>query len=150
MFLEKLNPVVDRKYLIFLAGIVWCSAGMALIFFAISWLNSYEYNSQMIFYLAGFVAAILIHYFWFSRHAKKTLDKLMTNDKKKLFSFLTLESFLIIFVMVLLGIIMRRLTFPKQYISVLFNGIGLGLLFSGVRYIRTSLIMLYPGTPPER
>ena len=38
----RLNPAVDKKFLILLAGAVWCGVGIMLILFAVSWLTDYQ------------------------------------------------------------------------------------------------------------
>jgi len=38
--------------------------------------------------------------------------------------------------MVSMGIALRHSSLPKQYLSILYNGIGLGLFLSGIRYFR--------------
>jgi hypothetical protein len=49
---------------------------------------------------------------------------------------MTWKSYLIVLVMVSMGIALRHSSLPKQYLSILYNGIGLGLFLSGIRYFR--------------
>jgi len=58
------------------------------------------------------------------------------NEKKGLFAFITGKSYLIIAVMITMGIVLRHSAIPKQYLAILYIGIGLGLILSSVRYIR--------------
>jgi hypothetical protein len=44
--------------------------------------------------------------------------------------------------MVALGITLRHSSIPKQYLSILYNGIGLGLFLSGIRYFRNSIKLM--------
>lgn len=143
MILQKLNPAVDKKYLIMLAGIIWCGVGIMLISFAVSWLNKYDGKGTGWYYLAGFAAAMPIHHFGFLRLADKNIERLMAVEGKKcLFSFITWESYLIIIIMVSMGIALRHSSLPKQYLSILYNGIGLGLFLSGIRYFRKSIKLM--------
>jgi hypothetical protein len=143
MILQKLNPAVEKKYLIMLAGIVWCGVGIMLISFAVSWLNKYDGKGTGWYYLAGFAAAMPIHHFGFLRLADKNIERLMAVEGKKcLFSFITWKSYLIIIIMVSMGIALRRSSLPKQYLSILYNGIGLGLFLSGTRYFRKSINLM--------
>jgi hypothetical protein len=141
----RLNPAADKKFLILLAGIVWCGVGIILISFAVSWLVHYQDRGVALFYSAGFLAAMPIHHFGFLRLADKNLNRLLPlAEKKCIFSFITWESYLIIIVMILMGIAFRHSSIPKQYLSILYNGIGLGLFLSGIRYFRISLnLMLF-------
>lgn len=137
MQIQKLNPAVDKKYLILLAGTMWSGVGVMLIYFAISWLTHYHGRGTLIFYAAGFLAAMPIHHFGFLKLAGKNLKRLLPlMDKKCIFSFITWKSYLIIIVMVALGITLRHSSIPKQYLSILYSGIGLGLFLSGIRYFR--------------
>ncbi len=143
MILQKLNPAVDKKYLIMLAGIMWCGVGMMLILFAASWLHKYNGKGTGWYYLAGFIAAMPIHHFGFLRLADKNIRRLMAiTGKQCLFSFITWKSYLIIIIMISMGITLRHSSLPKQYLSILYNGIGLGLFLSGIRYFRISIKLM--------
>jgi hypothetical protein len=138
--IEKLNPRVDKKILILTAGIMWCGVGVMLVSFAASWLSRYEGKGALLFYAAGFLAAMPIHHFGFLKLADKNLARLLPlKEKRCLFSFITWKSYLIIVVMMTMGITMRHSSIPNQYLSVLYNGIGLGLFLSGIRYFRNSI-----------
>ena len=66
MILEKLNPAVDKKYLLITAGLMWCGVGLMLISFAVSWLTHYEGRGIILFYIAGMLAGMPIHFMGFS------------------------------------------------------------------------------------
>jgi hypothetical protein len=137
MELKKLNPLVDRKMLILLAGVMWCGVGIMLITFAVTWLSRYRGEGRLLFYLAGFLAAMPIHHFGFLIIADKNLNRLLPlTEKKSVFSFMTLKSYFIVLIMVSMGIALRHSPIPKQYLSILYNGIGLALFLSGIRYFR--------------
>ena len=146
----KLNPRVDKKILILTTGIMWCGVGVMLVSFAATWLSRYEGKGVLLYYAAGFLAAMPIHHFGFLKLADKNLSRLLPlKEKRCLFSFITWKSYLIIVVMMTMGITMRHSSIPKQYLSILYNGIGLGLFLSGIRYFRNS-INLFVGSPkPE-
>jgi hypothetical protein len=140
----RLNPAVDKKYLILLAGFCWCGVGVMLISFAVSWLNNYQGNGRILFYLAGFLAAMPIHHFGFLKLADRNLSRLLPiKEKRCLFSFITWKSYFVIIIMVSMGIALRHSLIPKQYLSVLYNGIGLGLFLSGIRYFRVYISLIY-------
>jgi len=144
MILEKLNPAVDKKYLLLTAGLMWCGVGVMLISFAASWLNHYEGRGKILFYAAGLLAGMPIHFMGFMKLAQKNIARLMAlQGKKCIFSFITWKSYLIIIIMVTLGITLRHSSIPKQYLSILYNGLGIGLFFSGVLYIMTSCKLMF-------
>lgn len=143
MLIQKLNPAVDKKYLILLAGLVWCGAGVMLIIFAVSWLANYKGPGKILFFIAGFLGAMPIHHFGFLKLADKNLKRLLLlTEKKCIFMFITWKSYLIILIMISLGITLRHLPITKQYLSILYNGIGLGLFLSGIRYLRNSVKLM--------
>jgi hypothetical protein len=148
--IEKLNPRVDRKILILIAGIIWFGAGVMLISFAAAWLGHYDGKGVWIYYAAGFLAAMPIHHFGFLKLADRNLARLLPlTEKRCLFSFITWKSYLIIVIMMTMGITMRHSSIPKQYLSVLYNGIGLGLFLSGIRYFRNSFKLFAGSREPE-
>jgi hypothetical protein len=137
MNLTKLNPAVDKKILVLLAGIMWCGVGIMLVVFAFTWLNKYEGSGKLIFYLCGFIVAMPIHFWGFIKIAEKNLTRLLPlTEKKCVFSFMTWRSYFIVIIMVSMGIALRHSAIPKQFLSVLYNGIGLALFLSGLRYMK--------------
>lgn len=144
--LEKLNPAVDKKILILLAGLMWCGVGIMLISFAITWLDHYSGNGKYLLYSAGFLIAMPIHHFGFLKIADKNLKRLLpVTEKKCVFGFMTWKSYFVVLIMVSMGIGLRHSSIPKQYLSVLYNGIGLALILSGLRYFRFFFRLLLSG-----
>lgn len=139
----KLRPAVDKSILVFLAGLMWCGVGAMLISYAASWLLPMSANALLAFGFAGLVAALPIYYFGFLRLAKKNLNRLLPlTEKRCIFSFMTWKSYLIVPVMVSMGIFLRHSPIPKPYLSIIYNGIGLGLFLSGTRYFRFYNVLL--------
>jgi hypothetical protein len=144
MILEKLNPAVDKKFLLLTAGLMWCGVGLMLISFAVSWLSHYEGSGKILFYTIGLLAGLPIHFLGFSKLAQKNIARLMAfQGKKCLFSFITWKSYLIIIFMVTLGITLRHSAIPKQYLSILYNGLGIGLFLSGALYLTDSFKLIF-------
>jgi hypothetical protein len=133
----KLRPAVDKATLVFLAGLMWCGVGAMLISYSVIWLSTLPITAQLIFGLAGIATALPVYYFGFLRLANKNLNRLLPlSEKRCLFSFMTWKSYLIVPVMVSMGIFLRNSPLPKEYLSVIYTGIGLGLFLSGIRYFR--------------
>jgi hypothetical protein len=143
MNIRKFTPSVDKKILVLSAGLMWCGVGIMLIRFAITWLTVPEIRGSGLYYAAGFLAAMPIHHFGFLRIADKNLSRLLPlTEKKCVFSFMTWKSYIIVLIMVTMGITLRHSALPKQYLSILYNGIGLALFLSGIRYIRFFIMLL--------
>jgi hypothetical protein len=137
MDIRKFNPAVDKKILVFMAGSMWCGVGVMLVLFAVSWLNVYDGREKWVYYLCGFLAAMPIHHFGFLKLVDKNLNRLLpVTEKKCIFSFMTWKSYIIVLIMMSMGIGLRHSAIPKQYLSILYIGIGLALFLSGIRYMR--------------
>ena len=148
MDINKFNPAVDKKILVLLAGLMWCGVGIMLITFAIVWLSAYKGSGRLIFYLSGFLASMPIHHFGFLKIADKNLKRLLPlTEKRCVFSFMTWRSYFIVLIMVSMGIGLRHSAIPKQYLSILYNGIGLALFLSGIRYFRFFFLLLFNKKP---
>lgn len=139
-FREKYKPKVPRKALFLIAGIMWCGVGIMLSSMAYGWLTAYE-GHAWIFAALGIIAALIIHHFGFLRIVDRNLGRISKlPDRPCAFSFISWKSYLIILIMVAMGITLRHSSIPKQYLSVIYIGIGLALFLSSIRYFR-NLIM---------
>jgi hypothetical protein len=137
MDIKKLTLSVDKSILTLLAGLMWCGVGIMLVRYAVSWLSICTWKEQLFFYTVGFLAAMPIHHFGFLKIADKNLNRiLLLTEKTSLFSFMTWKSYIIVLIMVSMGIALRHSSIPKRYLSILYNGIGLALFLSGIRYFR--------------
>jgi hypothetical protein len=143
MNIRKFTPSADKRVLVLLAGLMWCCVGVMLVRYAVTWLSPLDNSRALIFYIAGFLAAMPIHHFGFLKIADKNLKRLLpVTSKKCIFSFMTWRSYLIVLVMVSMGIALRHSALPKDYLSILYNGIGLALFLSGIRYLRFFTMLL--------
>ena len=137
---DKYKPAVTKNVLLFLAGFVWTCVGTMLLFLAFSWLSKAPNANSTVFVSAGIVLALLVHHFGFLRIVDKNLKRILPmDDKKCVFSFISWKSYLIIAVMIAMGTTLRRSAIPKQYLAVVYIGIGLALILSSVRYMRVLL-----------
>jgi hypothetical protein len=143
MKITRYTPSVDKRILVLAAGIMWCGVGIMLIGFAWSWLSVLTSAEKELYYAAGFLTAMPIHHFGFLKIADKNLRRLLPiTEKKCLFSFMTWKSYIIVVFMVSMGIMLRHSSIPKRYLSILYNGIGLALFLSGIRYLRFFIRLL--------
>lgn len=135
--INKFKPAVANISLLFLAGIVWICVGIMLLLLAFSWLSPLAVNEICLLAGIGVVVALLVHHFGFLKIVNKNLRRiLLMNDKKCLFAFIPWKSYLIIAIMITMGAVLRHSTIPKQYLAILYIGIGLALILSSVRYLR--------------
>ena len=135
--IEKYKPAVKKTFLLLLSGTMWFAVGIMLNTFAFNWLVTYGTNNSYYFACIGFFFALLIHHFGFLKVADKNLGRIShLKDKPCVFSFMSWKSYLIVMVMVTMGITLRHSSIPKQYLSVVYIGIGLALILSSIRYFR--------------
>ena len=137
---KKYKPAVSRKVLIVFAGAMWCCVGIMLILMAFHWLSAYKGNLWLIV-VSGFIAALIIHHFGFLKIVNKNLERIsQLPEKPCVFSFISWKSYLIIVIMVSMGITLRHSFIQKQYLSVIYLGIGLALFLSSIRYFRSLIV----------
>jgi hypothetical protein len=137
MEIRRFTPFADKRVLVFLAGSMWCGVGIMLVNFGMKWASITSGNEKIVLYTTGFLAAMGIHHFGFLKVADKNLRRLLPLSQKRcVFSFMTWKSYILVAFMMTLGITLRHSSIPKPYLSVLYNGIGLALFLSGIRYFR--------------
>ena len=135
--LIKFKPAIRKKYLLFLSGTMWIGVGIMLNSFAYKWLTDYHNSLAYLFAGIGFLGSLIIHHFGFLKVVDKNLGRISTlNDKPCAFSFMSWKSYILVAFMVTLGITLRHSSIPKQYLSVIYIGIGLALILSSIRYFR--------------
>ena len=111
--------------------------GIMLLFLAFSWLSTASNLNTYLPASAGVILALIVHHFGFLKIADKNLKRiLLMNEKKCLFAFIPWKSYIIIAVMIMMGAVLRHSSIPKQYLAILYIGIGLALILSSVRYMR--------------
>ena len=138
-FKEKLKPGINKHLLIVLAGLVWIGVGVMLDSFAASWLIAYGKSMAFVFLAIGFAGAMVIHHFGFLKIVDKNLGRISKMEGKRCaFSFMSWKSYFIVAIMVTMGILLRHSPIPKQYLSILYIGIGTALFFSSIRYFRNA------------
>jgi hypothetical protein len=137
-FKEKCRPAIPRRMLPVIAGAMWWFVGIMLTVTALKWL--WFYNGEALrFFLSGLIAALVIHHFGFLKLADRNLERIARlPDRTCVFSFISWKSWLLIVVMIAMGMILRHSSIPREYLSVIYMGIGLALFLSGIRYFRTS------------
>jgi hypothetical protein len=134
---DRFKPAVAKSALLFLAGLVWLCVGTMLLVFAYSWLSDAPRTTFFLFSGSGILVALLAHHFGFLKIVDKNIERILPmEDKKCLFSFITWKSYMIIIVMVAMGTLLRHSAIPKQYLAIVYTGVGLALILSSLRYLR--------------
>ena len=135
--INKINPSVSKPILKFLAGILWFGTGIMLTVMGAKWIIFSPDENVLYFGLAGLAASLIIHYFGFSKIVDKNLIRInQIKGKFCLFGFMRWQSYLTIFVMMTMGITLRHSSIPREWLSVVYVGIGTALVLSSMRYFR--------------
>ncbi|MDP4184665.1 MAG: hypothetical protein Q8862_05825 [Bacteroidota bacterium] len=128
---------VNKEILLLFAGIMWICVGTMLSFLAYHWLIAYGRWDAYIFAGIGIIAAVIIHLFGFLKVVDKNLRRILPmHGKRCAFSFMSWKSYILVAFMISLGITLRHSSIPKQYLSVLYIGIGFALILSSTRYLK--------------
>jgi uncharacterized membrane protein len=133
--IQKYNPAVKKEYLLIPAGFMWMAVGIMLCTMAFVWLlqASHPYTFASI----GIIAGLIIYRFGFVRLAKKNIDRISVLEGRHcFFSFITFRSYILVIFMIALGITLRHSHIHKDWLSLIYNGIGLGLAISSISYFK--------------
>lgn len=146
--LIRFKPGVDKRVLVYLSGLMWISVGFMLCSLAWRWMAAYQGRLWFLFPAAGIMAAMLIHHFGFLKLANKNITRIdAMKGRPCLFSFLSWKSYVLVALMITIGITLRHSPLPKQWLSIVYIGIGLALALSSIRYFRQGRRMRsYPAT----
>ena len=137
LFKEQFKPAVNKNFLLFLAGFMWIAVGVMLTSFATRWLIAYGKSLALLYAAVGLGLSLVIHHYGFLRIVDKNLGRISKMEGKRCaFSFITWRSYIIVAMMITMGIMLRHSAIPKQYLSVLYIGIGMALILSSIRYFR--------------
>jgi hypothetical protein len=137
-FEERCKPAIPRRLLPAVAGVMWWSVGIMLTVMALKWLWFYDGNVWH-YAIPGLIAALLIHHFGFLRIADRNIVRIAGLPARPcIFSFISWQSWLLVIVMITMGSVMRHSSIPREYLSVIYMGIGQALFLSGIRYFRAS------------
>ncbi|NVN96521.1 MAG: hypothetical protein HXX18_14695 [Bacteroidetes bacterium] len=141
--INKFTPVVNKSVLILLAGILWFSVGIMLCNFAYHWMTHYEGKYTLPIVISGIVLAILFARFKFKRFADKNIERIKAKgDKSCAFSFMSWQTYIIVAFMMTMGIILRHSSLPKEYLSILYIGIGGALSLSSFGYFKYYITLI--------
>lgn len=141
-WIERLKPSVSRWVLLLFAGLLWIGAGSMLLTFAFRWLHEEHPRHVFLWVGAGVLGSLLIHHFGFLQIVDKNLNRILPIDGKRcFFSFMPWKSYILIVLMMSIGMALRHLPIPRQYLASLYIAIGLALILSSIRYFRFLILL---------
>jgi hypothetical protein len=135
LLISDLKPAVTKYWLAAAAGLLWSIVGLTLCGLAYEWLAVLPLRWSASLGVVGFILALVVYRFAFSKIALKNIDRLRQfPDRVCFFAFQAWKSYLLIAFMVLFGFILRHSAIPKYYLSVPYTAIGGALLLSSFHY----------------
>lgn len=134
---NRFTPTINTSSLFVLAGLLWSAVGIMLCNFAYHWMLHYEGNYTILIVISGVVLALLFARFKFKKFADKNINRIKAKGVKScFFSFMSWQTYIIVAFMMTIGIILRHSSLPKEYLSILYIGIGGALFLSSFGYFR--------------
>lgn len=111
--------MISKKYLFFLAGIVWTIAGYNVLHIG---LRTYTRYLSPIPFLGSVAVFLFFHFMIFGKLAKKHTKRIngYTENKKWFWNFFDLKSFLIMAFMISAGILIRNWNLVPEWFIAFF------------------------------
>jgi hypothetical protein len=136
LFLNRLKPDVEQRWLLLIAGLMWGGVGAMLGRLAIEWLRFEVPPHVWVFLLAGAILAAAINHWGFARLAKQNVDRIKALGQKAcIFAFQRWTSYVLVVVMITMGRLVRLLPIPRSYLAILYLGIGGALFLASLNYL---------------
>lgn len=136
-----LKPAIPKRYLLFVAAIAWTFAGGMLLFRGISVI--FPLVSNRLWELtACLVGGVVFYVFMFSKISAKHVNRIlgMQVEKPCLFSFFNVRSYIMMFSMITMGILLRKTGIvPLEYLSYVYITMGIPLSVSAIRFYSNAI-----------
>lgn len=129
---------LPKKHLILIAGIVWFLAGFNIV--RIGWLSTNRFDSIMM--ISAGVTFLVFYFMIFSKLIPKHTQRILAAPKNKMYilRFLDGKSYLIMFFMMSIGILIRTShLWPDVCIKSFYIGLGCALLAAGIGFMLSYL-----------
>lgn len=140
--LDRIIPKVSRRTLLLFAGVLWVFAGSKILALGVPAMLG-NWTSPIPTIAASAVVFALFARFVFGPLYFKHRTRIVTQeaDRSNMFSFFDVRGYLVMFFMMALGIVLRRLGFiPPLYLGTFYVGLGSALLMGGLFFLKGFLI----------
>lgn len=132
------EPSISRNLVIKGAGLFWITGGLILIFRAYSLIPNIK-ESVLMLSLIAITVSVFKSWWVFSKIVSKNIKRIemLVPYKKKicLFAFQSIESYILIIVMIISGLLLRKTNLSADILFVLYLAIGLSLIISSRKYL---------------
>ena len=135
-FIQSLKPELPRRWLLFIAAMVWTLAGGILLVKGSTLFLQYP-HFFWIRLIGSVIGGVLFYILLFSKISFKHTRRIVNleNDYPCAFSFFDIKSYILMTVMITSGVLLRKsgLVAP-EYLSVLYVTMGIPLFLSAFRF----------------
>jgi len=136
MILINLKPGIPKRYLLFVAAIIWTIAGVILLFKGFIYFRQCkEYIIIKVF--ISCVVGTLFYLFLFSKISSKHIKRIFQHKSEKpcVFAFFNIKSYILMSVMITGGIMIKKYeVLSPEYLPVLYVSMGIPLFISSLRF----------------
>jgi hypothetical protein len=144
---ERMTIPVERRWLHATAGVVWTGVGVLLLVYAAMWLAPDALPVELAFAAVGLIVAALFVRFVFAGIVRKNIARIEDGPTHaSIFTFQGLRSYLIAAGMIVLGITLRRSALPRDWLAIVYEGVGVALLLTSLAYHR-QLVRAFRSNP---
>ena len=131
------EPAIARKHLILGAGLFWLAGGLILIFKALV-IADHLSTGLVLLAIAGIIVGYIKHRLIFKRVVSANIRRIRElsphKDKICLFAFQSIESYLLVILMVSLGFFLRSTPISSQYLIAIYLAVGTALSLASRYY----------------
>lgn len=134
--LKKEVTMVKSRTLLFIAGIVWLIAGYNVLKIGIM---AYVGHIHIVNLFISFIIFFIFLQFIFRKLVKKHTARIQMygNERKYVWNFFDIPSFIIMVFMITMGIIIRVFhLLPEIIIAIFYFGLGSALFGAGINFIK--------------
>jgi hypothetical protein len=139
MYLNNVIPRVSKHYLLLIAALVWTFAGGMLLYRGFT-INHPLPSHWKIEFFGCTIAGLLFFMLLFNRISAKHVLRIknLPIEHPVIFSFFNLKSYLMMFLMISMGITLRKTeVVSPEYLSFMYVTMGIPLLMSSFRFYHT-------------
>lgn len=134
--IKRLKPGIPKRFLLFVAAIVWAVASLMLLFRGAGFIFKNS-NYKFLHFLAAIVFGVSFYRILFNRISKKHIERIKSINIEKpcIFSFFNFRSYLLMGLMISLGISLRKFNLVNpDYLYTFYVGMGIPLFISSLRF----------------
>lgn len=134
----EFKPHVRRNVLILIAGLVWTAVGTMLSTRAVIWFDHYTGSFLVLYLIISLALGLVKGYFIFTKVVVKNISRIAgLKEASFVGAFISLKTYILITGMMIMGYLLRHSELPRQYLGVIYLGVGLAMIISSIPYFKT-------------